>query len=78
MSAPPEKPRPAPVITIAWTFGSASAAFSASTAAVRTAVDRAFTGGLSSVTTAIPSTVSSFTISASSCIFRFLILAPSP
>ncbi len=52
MSAPPEKPRPAPISTMALTPGSASAAFTPSATAVRTAIDRAFTGGESSVTIA--------------------------
>ena len=53
MSAPPEKPRPAPIMTIALTAGSAAAAFSASIACERSACESAFTGGESSVTTAI-------------------------
>src|SRR5262245_43757832 len=58
MSAPAMKLRPAPIITIALTDGSASPFSSASTMPSRTPGPSALTGGLSMVTMPIPSSTS--------------------
>src|SRR5512138_1515018 len=55
MSAPPEKKRPPPVTTTPWIASSALAASSASARPRRTSRPRPLTGGLSKVTTAMPS-----------------------
>ncbi len=52
MSAPPEKAFPAPVITMAFTAGSAAARSSPATSPVRRSWPSPFTGGLSRVMTA--------------------------
>ncbi len=49
MSAPPEKAFPAPVMTIAFTAGSAAARSSPATRPLRSSYPRPFTGGLSRV-----------------------------
>ena len=58
MSAPPENALPAPVMTIAFTSGSAFARSRPATTAERTAWPRPFTGGLSKVMRAMSPLVS--------------------
>jgi len=53
ISAPPENSFPPPVSTIAVTFGSASARSTPFAIAVRVARPKPFSGGLSSVMTAV-------------------------
>src|SRR3979490_2103194 len=62
ISAPAEKARPTPVITIAVTAGASSARSIASTMPVRVARSSPFTGGLSRLTMATPSRVSYRTV----------------
>src|SRR5699024_281325 len=68
MSAPAMNVRPAHTSTIACAASSALAAANASLSPERTACDSALTGGESTVTTAMPSSISRVTTSLKSCI----------
>ncbi len=62
ISAPPEKPAPEPIKTMAATLGSALARSTPATNAWRSSSPRLLTGGLSSVRTAMPSLISKLSL----------------